>query len=151
MALSLLNKWVDASKKTYIIKSKNDMLSRKVLNNDFDYEKETELCKVYILISIANNNWQRWRTKTSNSDHYSTEDDRLKGKLKSLEESNLKLKTDKQILEKQLLFANTENATLRDKNDKLSHELKQSLAVQDTFLNFFNLPGNQQRKPLNHP
>jgi hypothetical protein len=75
----------------------------------------------------------------------------LKGKLKSLEESNLKLKTDKQILEKQLLFANTENATLRDKNDKLSHELKQSLAVQDTFLNFFNLPGNQQRKPLNHP
>jgi hypothetical protein len=75
----------------------------------------------------------------------------LKGKLKSLEESNLKLKTDKQILEKQLLFANTENATLRDKNDKLSHELKQSLAVQDTFLNFFNLPGNQQRKPLNYP
>lgn len=145
MALSLLNKWVDTSKKTYIIKSKNDMLSRKVFNNDFDYEKEMELCKVFILISIANNNWQRWRTKTSNSDHYSTEDDQLRSKLKSLEETNLKLKTDKQILERQLLLTSTENTTLRGRNDKLSHDLKQSLAVQDTFLNFFDLTGNQHR------
>jgi hypothetical protein len=65
--------------------------------------------------------------------------------LKSLEEANLKLKTDKLILERQLLITSTENTTLRGKNDKISHELKQSLAVQDTFLNFFNLSGNEHR------
>jgi hypothetical protein len=63
--------------------------------------------------------------------------------LKSLEESNLKLKTDKQILERQLLLTSTENTILRGRNDKLSHELRQSLAAQDTFLNFFDLTANQ--------
>jgi hypothetical protein len=69
----------------------------------------------------------------------------LRAKLKSLEQTNLKLKTDKQILERQLLLTSTENTTLRGKNDKLCHDLKQSLAVQDTFLNFFDLTGNQHR------
>lgn len=89
------------------------------------------------LFFLAYNNCQRWRTKTSTSECYNTEDDQLRAKLKSLEEANLKLKTDKQILERQLLINNKEVISLRSKNELLSNELKQSLSIQHTFLTFF--------------
>lgn len=69
--------------------------------------------------------------------------------MKSLEEANLKLKTDKQVLERQLLMNNKELISLRSKNEILNFELKQSLSVQQTFLTFFKgeCP-NSRKSPL---
>lgn len=84
-----------------------------------------------------------WRTKPSGSECSVADEDSLKGRIKSLEDEVLKLKTDNKSLNSQLQSISTQKEAIENEFNVEREVFQQHLALNKTLLKMFENPGQE--------